>query len=542
MKTRALVVGLDSAPLSLLVPWIRRGHLPTLAKIIGGGSSGDLYSVIPVTPVAWSTIYTGLNPGRHGILGFMNHKPGTYGDFAVNSTLRNGRDLWEVAGAHGKKVVVVNAPLTYPPRPVNGSLVCGFMAPGTEHGFTYPASLSDEIRKAFPEYRLGTAPVHLKGKYLKELIQTVRMVGGIASHLMSQVDWDLAFVVFKETDEVQHSFYDRPESMLALYQEVDREVGRLLQMAGDSTYTFVVSDHGGEPFVKRFNVADFLRRSGYVSVRPAKRSLAGSVFRGAARAVSAAHMEWIFDVPGVKPLVQALIKARVSALGPESGDGFMGGVIDWPNTMAFISSGVGLRLNVKGREPQGRIGPEEYEATLEKIASQLAGLRDPENGHTVFRHALARDKVLSGPHLEEAPDILCLPDEGYLPTEALASFDPLTLSNPGGALFSRKSPWSGTHSPFGVFAANGPGVRNGSIEGARLEDVAPTVLYAMGLPVPEGLDGRVLTGAFSGEHLDSHPLVWEGAVGAQAAVAPRQLSEDEERKVEERLKSLGYLS
>lgn len=542
MKTRALVVGLDSAPLRLLGPWIKKGYLPTFAKIIGGGASGDLYSAIPVTPVAWSSIYTGLNPGRHGILGFMNHRPGTYGDFAVNSTLRDGRDLWEVAGSYGRKVVVVNAPLSYPPRPVNGYLVCGFMAPGTEHEFTYPPSLSGEIRKVFPGYRLGTAPVHLKGKYLRELIETVRMVGGTAAHLMKQVDWDLAFVVFKETDEVQHSFYDRPESMLALYREVDRQVEELLVEAGDQTYTFVVSDHGGEPFTKRFNVADFLRRSGYVKVRPARRSVAGSVFRGAARAVSAARMEWIFDVPGAKALVQALIRARVSSLGPDSGDGFMGGVIDWSNTIAFISSGVGLRLNVKGREPQGCIELEDYRAVLEKIASELAALRDPENGHTVFRHSLPRDKVLSGPHLEEAPDILVLPDEGYLPTEALASFDPLTLSNPEGALFSKKSPWSGTHSPFGVFAASGPGVRNGSVEGARLEDVAPTVLYAMGLPVPQGLDGRVLTDAFTAEHLESHPLTWEGGVEPSGSVVPRQLSKDEERKIEERLKSLGYLS
>lgn len=542
MKRRTLVIGLDSAPLSLMVPWVSAGHLPNFAKIFGRGSYGDLYSVIPVTPVAWSSIYTGLNPGRHGILGFLNHVPGTYEDHAVNSTLRTGRTIWDVAGAQGKKVVVVNAPLTYPPRQVNGFLVCGFMAPGTDEEFTYPPSLSDEIRRAVPGYRQGTAPVYLKGKYLKELLETVRMVGDASAHLLRQVDWDLAFVVFKETDEVQHSFYDRPGSMLRLYREVDDVVGGLLEMAGDSAYTFVVSDHGGEPFEKRFNVVDFLRRSGYIRVLPPRRSIAGSLFRTAARAVSAAHLQWVFDVPGARTAMQALVKARVSSLGPDSGDSFVGGTIDWPETKAFISSGVGIRLNVKGREPMGSIEPEEYEAVRDRIAAQLAGLRDPENGRRVFRHALPREKVLSGPHVPDAPDILCLPDTGYLPTEALASFDPLTLSNAGGALFSKKSPWSGTHSPFGVVAVCGPGVQKGEIRDAKLEDIAPTVLYAMGLPVPRGLDGKVLLGAFSREHLDANPVLWEGEAAGEAAVAPRQLSEDEEKKIEERLKSLGYLS
>ena len=162
MRRRVLVLGLDSAPLSLMVPWASQGKLPNFARIFGSGSRGDLYSAIPVTPVAWSTIYTGVNPGNHGILGFKNHKTGTYEDHAVNSTQRGGKDVWEVAGAYGKKSVVVNAPLTYPPRSFNGSLVCGFMAPGTEVGFTYPESLGPELKAAIPGYRIGTAPTYLK--------------------------------------------------------------------------------------------------------------------------------------------------------------------------------------------------------------------------------------------------------------------------------------------------------------------------------------------------------------------------------------------
>src|ERR1700730_15808033 len=107
MRNRVLVIGMDSAPLTLLNPWISKGYLPTFQKLFDSGSVGDLYSRIPVTPVAWSSIYTGKNPAKHGIIGFRNHKPNSYDDIYVNSSLREGRDLWEIAGAPGKKALGV---------------------------------------------------------------------------------------------------------------------------------------------------------------------------------------------------------------------------------------------------------------------------------------------------------------------------------------------------------------------------------------------------------------------------------------------------
>ena len=377
--------------------------------------------------------------------------------------------------------------------------------------------------------------------YLKELLRTVEAVGQAAVMLLKKSDWDLAFVVFKETDEVQHSFYDKPEAMLRLYQAVDGIAGELLKLAGESAYTLVVSDHGGEPFEKRFNVVEFLRRSGYISVRLPRRRMSTILFHNAARVMAAARLQWMLDVPGARTLLEGLVRARVSSLGPDA-DSFYGGQVEWSNTKAFISSGVGIRLNLKGREPEGVVEPEDYERVRDKIAAQLAGFRDPENGRTVFRYALPREKVLSGAHVPDAPDIMCLPDKGYLPTESLASFDPLSLTSSKGSLLSKTSPWSGTHSPYGVVAVSGPGVQTAEIKDARLEDIAPTILYAMGLPVPKGLDGRVLLEAFSEEHRRAHPVEWGERAEFDQTVAPRQLPEEEERKIEDRLKQLGYLS
>ncbi len=136
---------------------------------------------------------------------------------------------------------------------------------------------------------------------------------------------------------------------------------------------------------------------------------------------------------------------------------------------------------------------------------------------------------------------MCLPNTGYLPTEALASFDPLAVAAAHRSLFSRSTLWCGTHSPYGMVAGSGPGIKRGEVSGATLDDIAPTILYAMGIPVPRDMDGKVLTAMFDPSYLDANPVTWE-EVQAGGEVKARELSDEESKIVEERLKALGYLS
>lgn len=536
---KALLIGLDSAPLSLLLPWMARGYLPNLKKIFDAGSYGNLFSNIPVTPVAWSTIYTGKNPGKHGVIGFKNLEPGTYREHPVSGAERDAASLWDIVGRHGGKVVVVSAPLTYPPRPVNGYLVCGFMAPGTKYDFTYPSSLKEDLKTIVPEYRIGSVPSPLKGIYLKELKSNIGMTADIACALMKRAEWDLAVVVFKETDEVQHSFFTEPGYMLSIYKAADEAAGRLLDLAGKDTSVFVVSDHGGELLEKRFNVAEFLQRKNYVRLLPAGARLSTSFLRAAARVVYKSHLNVAMAAPGISRASENLLQQIIRRRSTGEDEGFYSGRIDWANTSVFISSGVGVRVNLKGREPSGSVEPSDYERVRRAVAKDLTEVRDPETGKTAFRYALPREEVLSGHHLDEAPDIVCLPTTGILPTEA-SSFDPLTTTSRG-SLFSAEKRFSGTHSPDGLMAMSGPLMKKGIFEGASLIDVAPTILYSMGLPVPEDMDGHVVTAAFSEEIISSNPVSFEVASSVQAGTVS-ELSDEESRIVEERLKKLGYLS
>ncbi|MFI5420781.1 MAG: hypothetical protein ACHQ1H_07410, partial [Nitrososphaerales archaeon] len=180
-------------------------------------------------------------------------------------------------------------------------------------------------------------------------------------------------------------------------------------------------------------------------------------------------------------------------------------------------------------------------AVRSQLAKQFSDLKDPETGSFVFKYALPREEVLSGPHLEDAPDIMCLPNTGYLPTEALASFDPIAVAAAHRSLFSKSTLWCGTHSSEGVIAVSGPGVVKSKIMGATLDDVTPTILYMLGLPVPSDVDGAVLLNVFSQEFRNANPITRETET-EKTESSGHALSDEEEGIIEARLKALGYLS
>ncbi|MGI0090717.1 MAG: alkaline phosphatase family protein, partial [Nitrososphaerales archaeon] len=156
-RKKVLFIGIDGAPFDLVMKWAKRGELPNIDKLLTGGAYGVLKSQLDVTPPAWSSIYTGKNAGKHGIFDFMHNKLGTYNFVPSNSTMRNSKDVWQILSDHGLKVCVLNAPLTFPVRPVNGYLVSGFLTPGEGVSYTYPKSLKDELKAAVPGFHPSSA-------------------------------------------------------------------------------------------------------------------------------------------------------------------------------------------------------------------------------------------------------------------------------------------------------------------------------------------------------------------------------------------------
>ena len=157
-QPRVLIIGLDGVPWELLRRWASAGHLPTLARLIRTGSAGPLASTMPPTSgPAWSSFMTGKNPGQTGIYDFLYRRPGSYVFPPVNAALRSGQSVWSLLGEQGKRVAVVNIPISYPVEPVNGVLISGWMTPYFAKDFTWPPELGDEIAREVGDYRIYPA-------------------------------------------------------------------------------------------------------------------------------------------------------------------------------------------------------------------------------------------------------------------------------------------------------------------------------------------------------------------------------------------------
>jgi predicted AlkP superfamily phosphohydrolase/phosphomutase len=114
-RSRVLVLGLDGATYDLLRPWFEQGELPNLRHLVERGATGELATVIPpYTPVAWPSIMSGKNPGKHGVFDFMyrdRDRPGFEISF-YNRSHVDARFIWQIVGDQGSKVGVINVPMT----------------------------------------------------------------------------------------------------------------------------------------------------------------------------------------------------------------------------------------------------------------------------------------------------------------------------------------------------------------------------------------------------------------------------------------------
>jgi predicted AlkP superfamily phosphohydrolase/phosphomutase len=203
--------------------------------------------------------------------------------------------------------------------------------------------------------------------------------------------------------------------------------------------------------------------------------------------------------------------------------------LDWSRTQAYagLPSEYGIFLNVRGREPAGSVEPAGYEALRTDIIAALRDWRDPRTGRPVMAAVYRREELYRGPFVTNAPDIVF---------ELLPGYKVSHMPYRGELLDDVSGQPDGFHEREGIFAMSGPGIQAGAqVARARIEDVLPTLLYALDLPVPDDLDGRVLLDIFG------RPVRFQPVAQAEGQAETRAYSEEEEALLVERLKGLGYL-
>ena len=531
---KAAVIGLDGAAWHLVDPMIEAGRMPNLAALKKEGAAGNLSSTVPTyTPPAWTSAATGVNPGRHGIYGFIEGNAQTKGLELVHAGKIKAPTVWQIANEQGASVGVYNLPLTYPPRDLQGWMVSGMMTPSYGErlkGFAKPADVERKILEWAPDYVVDISPnweIDYKDTALCERIQeSLRQRKLVLDRLLDEEPPDLLFAVLEAPDRLQHVYYRYMDPSDPLF---DTDAGRAIRPEVEKCFELMdeivglvrewapggvicCSDHGFTAWEVSVHTNALLERWGYLKMK----TVAKAMQTGAARRL----------VPIAKRVLPA--KAARQAKGKTFA------AIDWSRTKAFASPipQQGVFINVDGREPFGIVPDSEVESLKDDIARRFEGLEGPD-GRPVTDRVWKSQDVFHGTALQGAPDVMpILRDHRFELDDEVFHREPFTdLSH-----LPR-----GVHHPDGIVAVAGPGVRAGAAISGSIMDVTPTLLYMAGLKVPEGLDGKVLTAAFTAETLDKRPLETVAPLSSRPSDETSPYSEEEEALIEENLRGLGYL-
>jgi predicted AlkP superfamily phosphohydrolase/phosphomutase len=562
---KVLVIGLDGVTFDLLDPWIKAGELPNLQRFMQQGAWGTLRSTLPpISSSSWSSFATGVNPGKHGLVDFVYPGADSYKVSMVNATSRRTRALWNWLNDAGYQVGLLGIPTTYPPEPVDGFMVSGFLAPGADSDWAYPPELKPELTSALQNQGLGEFLLSPNERYrstgrlnrfLADLTDSVENRTQAALYLMRNKPWDLFTVVYWDTDMVQHETWRlldpthprhdpdeaaaHREQVLEFHRKVDADVGRLLaeiDFQGNSpdseTLVIVMSDHGFGPVHSFFLTNTWLARLGLIRFKQG----AGTSFKRLLFRLGYTPLR-MFRV--VKALGLGRLRKQVRF---QQKAGLLNRLflsfddVDWSQTQAFSIGSFGqIYINVLGVHPEGIVQPgQEYEDLRERIASEALALRDPYSGKLLVERVYRREEIYSGPSAARTPDLIVQPRGWEYMAFGHADFGSNRLVEPITGL-------SGHHRLDGLVMLAGAGVKPGTqLDSAQILDLTPTILHAMGEPVPRDLDGRVLSEAFEAASPVARPVVYsEGNVYKDGGVTP-EFSDEEMMEVQEKLQGWGY--
>ena len=429
---RAAVVGLDGVGFPLVQELVARGVMPRLGAFMESGSAGPMRSSVPtVSSVSWANFLTGSNPGRHGIYGFTDIDRERFKQYFPGFRHLCGDSLIDILDRHGKRVVVVNVPGTYPAREVPGVLISGFVAIKLEKA-VHPPSLLPRLREA--GYRIDVDYLRANERpreFFADLFETLNIRRRVLVELAREQAWDLFIGVVTESDRLHHYFWhawedeESPyhEKFVAFYAALDELIGELIDSFGDAA-VMVMADHGHMLIRSEFYPNVVLRERGLLKFRT-----------GSPRTVADIH----------------------------------------PDTKAFVLDPGRIYLNLKGRYPIGGVEPAESGELLDEIASMMSAV-EFEGDHPVSS-SLGRDRLYQGGCADRAPDMVLQFNPGFDIKGSLRAETPFGLS----AL-------TGMHTyDDSFFCAAAPGMDLAAMD---IMDIAPTLLGALGLAGGEAMDGR----------------------------------------------------
>jgi predicted AlkP superfamily phosphohydrolase/phosphomutase len=482
---RVIVLGFDGLEPTLVRKWVGQGKLPAFARLMEEGAFGDLVSVLPPSSAsAWTSAVTGVNPGKHGIYGFLNTSGTEPSDVPVFNTSRDRGfvPIWEVLGTYGRTSYIINIPLSSPADSLKGLMIAGFPhASDEKKSYYWPQSLEEILGDySFDAFRV-TCAKNREDRFLTKMqaIASKRLHLGLT--LFEQEGWDLYWLVFTFPDRYQHylwKYMDENHPMYdpingpiygdrieAAYIQADEYLAEFMRRMREDDLLIIMSDHGFGHLYYTINSNNFIQRT-----------------LGSTDNVRCAD--------------------------------FFGGK---------------FKIDVSGPDAEER-----YLSIRSRLIEGLRTLEDPVRGEPIVDSIYVKEDIYTGPYVGTAPDVLCFERPGYL-LFSLPKTPDLRLLDSGP---QPDKSFSGFHRRRGSIGLFGKHVKPGQPIEARIVDIAAIVFSYLGVPAPRDIDGRVPPGFFTDESTGVIRLVKSDEPGYRR---PTALASQDSKKIESQLRAVGYI-
>ncbi|RJQ18639.1 MAG: hypothetical protein C4560_07040 [Nitrospiraceae bacterium] len=518
MPAKVLFLAIDAGDKFLVRDWAANGILPNLRSLLDRGLTGNTMSLKGFfVGATWPSFYTGVTPARHGFHSLVRLKPGTY-EFSrcgPRDFIRN-EPFWNFLGRAGKKVAVLDVPLTYTTKNLNGIQMVEWGSHDANSGFsTWPPQLKPDVWARFGRYPLKTSCDSI-GRTPQDfcafrdlLIKSVRQKTELTIHYLKSDKWDFFAQVFTEAHcaghqcwhlhDPEHPDYDPKttaltgDPILEVYKAIDTAIGKILDHVDSDTIVFFLASHRmARYYGAQSLLPEILTRLKAAAPWPVENSPDdyGKFFAFLRRG-------WKNTSVNLKPVLlpvrnfiynqYALRSPIIPKTDPAGGDCFI----------MFNGSPVsGLRVNLCGREPDGNIKPgPDMDRFSDRLTDDLMKLVDCGSGRPLINGVMKTAALYRGEYLDHLPDLLIEWNDEIAP----GSEGP---GNPNGGkmrIFSEKTGIiegvntycrSGDHRPEGLFVASGPNIKRGRLERTvSIMDFAPTFTGLLGVELPHA-DGQ----------------------------------------------------
>lgn len=329
-------------------------------------------SVVPcISSVAWTSFMTGTNLAKHNIQGFVDRQLNPFQINIPTAKFIAVPTISEIFSKLGMRVVSINVPVSYPPKPVNGVQISCFLATDLAKA-VFPKDLYPKLKEM--GYRIDVDAWQGrkdKDKFLQDIHYTFEKRVDVANYLMEKEDWDFFQLHIMETDRINHFLWEHWETGDAkyapefekFYQRVDNLIGELDARLGDEVEYIVLSDHGFCTIKKEVYLNHWLENNGYLKYKVEQ-----------PRALTEMHAD---------SKAYSLIPGRIY-------------------------------INLKGREDEGAVLPgEEYENLRDELIKKLPLMTDPDTGEKIVRKVYKREELFNGPFYDHTPDLIAVPYDGF---------------------------------------------------------------------------------------------------------------------------------